>query len=231
MPHSDLWVSCHKTAEKYKQFSTTTKCKHKQTKWCYTPCKCLSGLSSCWAPQACGSVCVYTHSANKPPNPSLTWNTRLINPALQCHSPKGSLLSTWMQERRVVEQFDQNLPDHVRKVHRFREAGDAEDTWGLLGKTKPIFIWRFWSQRLNRDIQIWRGIPASTCICDGKQWSIPTMSTTHVELFSAHLYLCNPSQLCAELRESWVLLRLNVRMKFRLNLPCLGVEQNSGEFN
>lgn len=57
------------------------------------------------------------------------------------------------------------------------------------------------------------------------------MSTAHVELVSAHLYLCNPSQLRAELGESRVLLGLNISMEFRLNLPRLGVEQNSRELN
>lgn len=45
------------------------------------------------------------------------------------------------------------------------------------------------------------------------------------------IYLRDPSQLRAELRENGVLLRLDVCMEFRLELPCGGVQQDSREFN
>lgn len=45
------------------------------------------------------------------------------------------------------------------------------------------------------------------------------------------LYLRDPGQLCAELREGGMFLRLNIGVKLRLDLHRGGVQQNSREFN
>lgn len=75
-------------------------------------------------------------------------------------SPK--LWQRWVY--RDIDNYKELVPDHVRKVHSFWEG--AEDLWSVLAKTTPISNWRFCSQRLNRERQIWSGIPASTCVCE-----------------------------------------------------------------
>lgn len=82
-------------------------------------------------------------------------------------------------------------------------------------------------------MQIRRGMAASTCVCEEKCHSryIPKYSNLKHVFRNPHLYLCDPSQLCAELREGGMFLRLNISMKFRLDLPCGGIQQNSREFN
>ncbi len=146
---------------------------------------------------------------------------------------------------RVVEQCSSLLPDHVRKVQSFWEGEGAEDLCCLLGKTTPISSCRFCIQRLNRERQIWRGIPASTCICEtekwsGQMWCKTIYSTWHQKV---HCYVCssvfmpvhghlrNPCQLSAELGQNRVLLGLNISVKLGLDLPCRRVQQNSRKLN
>lgn len=71
------------------------------------------------------------------------------------------------------------IPDHVRKVHSLWEADGVKDVcWE--GNVTPMLSWRFCSQRVKRERQMWRGIPPSTCICWDQAFQISHTGHTHM---------------------------------------------------